>query len=367
VTAGAYVPPMVSTSRRRPRPPRWLAGSLALLLALLAVAACGGSDDDGGDDAGSASTSGSGGSDEEPIVLGYSAWPGWFPWKVAEEEGIFEQVGVDVELKWFDDYLASLTALSAGELDGNSQTLNDTLVGISGGSDQVVVLVNDNSSGNDAIIVDQSISSIEDLRGRTVAAEPGVVDHFLLLQGLDSAGMTEDDIQFSGLPTADAAAAFASGQVDAAGVFAPFTLEALKRPGSKVLFDSADYPGTIPDFLVLDRKIVEERPDDVQKLVDAWYATLTWIAANPEAANAIMAEQAGVSVEDYAGFAGGTRIFTPEQALASLTGSGDVDLGPMAERVAEFLPASGLVEEAPSLDGLYDASFTEDYIRRHGG
>jgi NitT/TauT family transport system substrate-binding protein len=367
VTAGAYVPPMVSTSRRRSRPPRWLAGPLALLLALLAVAACGGSDD-GGDNAGSSSGGGgSGGEEGDPIVLGYSAWPGWFPWKVAEEEGIFEQVGVDVELKWFDDYLASLTALSAGELDGNSQTLNDTLVGISGGSDQVVVLVNDNSAGNDAIIVDQSINSIEDLRGRTVAAEPGVVDHFLLLQGLDSAGMTEDDIQFSGLPTADAAAAFASGQVDAAGVFAPFTLEALKRPGSKVLFDSSDYPGTIPDFLVLDRKLVEERPEDVQKLVDAWYATLTWIAANPEAATMIMAEQAGVSVEDYASFANGTKIFTPDQALASLQGTSDVDLGPMAEQVADFLPSSGLVEDAPSLDGLYDASFTQDYVSRHGG
>ena len=194
-----------------------------------------------------------------------------------------------------------------GQLDGNSQTLNDTLVGVSAGDDQVVVLVNDNSAGNDAIIVDESINSIEDLAGKTVAAEPGVVDHFLLLQGLDSVGLTEDDIQFSGLPTADAAAAFSNGEFDAAGVFAPFTLQALERQGSKVLFDSADFPGTIPDFLVLDGDVVEERPEDVQKLVDAWYATLEWIDANPDEATAIMAEQAGVTAEEYASFAGGTR------------------------------------------------------------
>jgi NitT/TauT family transport system substrate-binding protein len=286
---------------------------------------------------------------------------------VAEEEGIFDKVGVKVQLKWFDDYLASLTAMSAGQLDANSQTLNDTLVGVSGGSDQVVVLVNDNSAGNDAIIVDKSINSIKDLKGKKVAAEPGVVDHFLLLQGLASQGMTQSDVKFSGLPTADAAAAFSSDKFDAVGVFAPFTLQALKRPGSKVLFDSSDYPGTIPDFLVLDRKFVESRPKDVQKLVDAWYATQDWIKAHPDQAAAIMAKQAAVSVADYQSLEKGTRIFTAEQAMASLKGTGPTDLGPMATKVAQFLPASGLVKTAPSTKGLFDDQFTQDYLSRHGG
>src|SRR5215471_6393718 len=298
---------MVTSFLRRPRPRRGLAAALALVL--VAAAACGSSSSKDG--AGASGTSGSSAASGKPITLGYSAWPGWFPWKVAEEEGIFKQVGVNVKLKWFDDYLASLTAMSAGQLDGNSQTLNDTLVGVSGGSDQVVVLVNDNSAGNDAIIVDKSINSIKDLKGKQVAAEPGVVDHFLLLQGLASQGMTQSDIKFSGLPTADAAAAFSSGRFDAVGVFAPFTLQALKRPGSKVLFDSRKYPGTIPDFLVLDRKLVESRPKDVQKLIDAWYATQDWIKAHPDQAAAIMAKQAGVSVADYQSLEKGTRIFTP--------------------------------------------------------
>jgi NitT/TauT family transport system substrate-binding protein len=356
----------MATPLTRPRRRRGLAAALALLLGTAALAACG--DDSGSEssDTTEGAASSSGESSGQPIVLGYSAWPGWFPWKVAEEQGIFEQVGVDVELKWFDDYLASLTALTAGSLDGNSQTLNDTLVGISAGSDQVVVLVNDNSAGNDAIIVDASIDSIEDLAGRSVAAEPGVVDHFLLLQGLASVGMTEADIDFQGLPTADAAAAFSTGQFDAAGVFAPFTLQALEREGSKVLFDSSAFPGTIPDFLVLDRKVVEERPEDVQKLVDAWYATLDWIEQNPDEAVAIMAEQAGISAEEYESLAGGTRIFSADDAMASLTGDADTDLGPVAEKVAAFLPDAGLVEEPPSLEGLFDPSFTQDYLDRHG-
>jgi hypothetical protein len=65
-----------------------------------------------------------------------------------------------------------------------------------------------------------------------------------------------------------------------------------------------------------------------------------------------MASQAGIWVEEYASLAGGTRIFTAEEALASLTGTAPTDLGPMAEKVAAFLPASGLVETEPTLDGL---------------
>jgi NitT/TauT family transport system substrate-binding protein len=349
---------MVPSASRR----RWAASLLALTLL---AAACGG-DDDGGDDAATteedAGQSGSG----EPITLGYSAWPGWFPWAVAEEAGIFEEVGVDVELEWFDDYLSSLDALASGSIDANSQTLNDTLVGVSAGSDQVVVLVNDNSAGNDQIIVDESITEIEQLEGATIAAEAGVVDHFLLLQGLATVGLTEEDVDFQGVLTADAAAAFAGGEFDGVGVFAPFTTAALERAGSHVLFDSADFPGTIPDFLAVDRALVEERPEDVQLLVDAWYATLDYIEENPDEANAIMAERAGVSVEEYAGYAEGTNIFTPEEAVTAFTGDGETDLTAVTPEVAAFLVDSGLVEEEPSIEGLYDPSFTEDYAEREG-
>jgi NitT/TauT family transport system substrate-binding protein len=346
---------MVTSRTRRSWRARTLAGTLALVLAATA-AACGSDDDDA--EAGADEPS----SSSEPITLGYSAWPGWFPWKVAEEQGFFEEVGVEVELKWFDDYLASLTALSAGQLDANSQTLNDTLVGVSAGDDQVVVLVNDNSAGNDAIIVDDSIGSIEDLAGKSIAAEPGVVDHFLLLQGLDSVGLTEDDIDFSGLPTADAAAAFSGGEFDGVGVFAPFTVQALEREGSTVLFDSSDFPGSIPDFLVFNGSVVEEQPDEIQKIIEVWYMTLDWIEENPDDATAIMAEQAGVSVEEYESFADGTRLFTAEEALESMNGDADTDLPAMSVKVAEFLPASGLVEEEPSVDGLYDDSFLQAYV-----
>ena len=137
------------------------------------------------------------------------------------------------------------------------------------------------------------MTSVEDLAGRSIAAEAGVVDHFLLLQGLAEAGMTQDDIEFTGLTTDAAAAAFAGGQFDCVGVFAPFTTQALEREGSQVLFSSEEFPGVIPDHFVATAAAAEDNPDELQRLVDAWYMTLDWIAANPEEATAIMAEKAG--------------------------------------------------------------------------
>lgn len=342
--------------------PRRLAWAL-LLPVLVATVACGDDESSGGGEGGDEADAGS-----ESIRLGYSAWPGWFVWSVAEEAGIFDEVGVDVELEYFSDYIASLDAMAAGELDANSQTLNDTLVPVSTGSDQRVVIVNDNSAGNDAIIVDESIQSIEDLEGKTVAAEPGVVDHFLLLQGLATVDMAETDVDFRGVPTADAAAAFADGEFDGVGVFAPFTTTALEREGSHVLFDSSDFPGTIPDHLVVSGDVVDERPEDVQLLVDAWYATLDYIEENPDDAREIMAEAAEVTPEEYEEFEAGTRIFTAEEALEAFEAEeAPTGLVPMAEEMNDFLVDSGLAEEPAPLDSVFEPSFTADYLERNGG
>jgi NitT/TauT family transport system substrate-binding protein len=304
----------------------------------------------------------------DKVTIGYSAWPGWFPLAVADKAGIFKKDGLDVDLKYFADYIASLDAMVAGKLDANTQTLNDTMASVAGGSKQAIIAVNDNSAGNDAIICDKSITSVADMKGKTVAAEEGVVDHFLLLQGLESVGMTQDDIDFRGMLTADAAAAFAGGEFDCVGVFAPFTVQALARPGSHVVFDSADFPGTIPDHIVLSKDFVESNPEATQKLVAAWYKTLDYIAANPDEATDIMAEKAEVTTAEYDDFAAGTHIFTVDEALEAFApGDTTKSLEYTATLINPFLVASGLTEEEAPLDGLFDPSFTQAYKDTQAG
>jgi NitT/TauT family transport system substrate-binding protein len=299
------------------------------------------------------------------VRLGFSAWPGWFPWQVAQDMKIFEKNKVAVDLKWFDGYLESINTLTAGKIDANSQTLNDTISAISGGADQVVVLVNDNSTGNDKIIVREGINSIADLKGKKVAAEEGTVDHFLLLLGIKKAGLKPEDINFVPLETGKAAAAFVGGQVDAVGVFAPFTTQALKRPGSKELFSSKEFPGAIPDHLVFTREFVTKNPTQVQAMVDSWFATLDYIKANGAKADEIMAKRAGVSLTEYKEYADGTKIFTVADNLKAFQpGKDRTSLSYAAAEMSQFLVDVGLTKTTPDLSKLFDDRFVKAYAAK---
>ena len=299
------------------------------------------------------------------VRLGFSAWPGWFPWQVAQDQGIFKENNVPVELKWFDGYSESINTLTAGQIDANSQTLGDTVSSVSGGADQVIVLVNDNSTGNDKVIVREGINSVTDLKGKKVAAEEGTVDHFLLLQGLKKAGLSAKDIQFVPLETGKAASAFVAGQVDAAAVFAPFTTEALKRSGSKELFSSKDFPGSISDHLVFTRTFVDAHPDRVQAMVNSWFATLDYMKANQDKSYDIMAKRAGVKTNEYKQYADGTKIFTVEENLKAFQPGNDMSsLQFAAQQMSNFLTEAGLAKTKPDINKLFDDRFVKAYAAK---
>jgi NitT/TauT family transport system substrate-binding protein len=296
------------------------------------------------------------------IVIGYSAWPGWFPWRIAEKQELFKKNNIDVELKYFENYTDSLNALAGGAIDGNSQTLNDTLVSVSGGSKQTIVLVNDNSTGNDQIIARQGINSIADLKGKKVAVEQGTVDHYLLLLALAEAKLTEKDISLVPMPTADAAAAFKGGQVDAVGAFAPFTSTAKELAGSKAIATSMEFPGAIPDHLVLKADLVKNRPDAVQALVNTWFDVQKWTKDNKDEAIKTMAEQGKVSADEYKSYDAGTTIFTRQQNLDAFTpGTTAQHLNHQAASIVDFMTSTGLIknEKKPSLDGLFNDQFVK--------
>jgi len=304
--------------------------------------------------------------ERDKVTIGYSAWPGWFPLAVAQKQRIFEKDGLDVDLRYFADYVSSLDAMSAGRLDANSQTLNDTMASVAGGSEQAIIVVNDNSAGNDAIVCDEAITSVADMKGKTVAAERGLVDHFLLLQGLAKAGLTQDDIDFRGVLTADAAASFADGQFDCVGVPAPFIPEALKRPGSHVIFNSRDFPGAAPDGIVVRQTMVTQEPDVAQKIVNAWYDTLDYIQAHPKQSVRIMAGVAKMSSKNYNELARDTKIFTVDDALQAFQlGDTMTSIRYTAGLINPFLVDSGLTKKTASLNGLFAPQFTQAYAAAH--
>ena len=149
-------------------------------------------------------------------------------------------------------------------------------------------------------------------------------------------------------------------------VFAPFTTQALKRDGAHTLFTSKDFPGAIPDHLAVSRKLVDERPADVQKLIDAWFMTLDYIKANPDKAIAIMSKRAGVSTDDYKSYDAGTTLFSAaDDSKAFEAGSTRASLQFAATDISKFLLDSGLIKQQPDLSKLFDPQFITAYAAKH--
>ncbi len=301
--------------------------------------------------------------DASGIIIGYSNWAGWWPWAIAESEGLFAKNGANVKLRWFDGYLESMQAFAAGKIDGNCQTLNDTISFADSSVDgQVAVLVNDNSAGNDKIIVTKDINKIEDLKDKKVAVEEGVVDDFLLTLALQEKGMSRDDVRIVNLETGAAAAAFATGQVDAVGAFPPFWLTALEREGSKELISSKDFPGAIPDLLVVSQRLIDEQPDQVQALINTWFDTLDFMDKNPEKSDEIMAKRANVTVEQLQLFKEGTKMFTIEDNLEAFREGDNMKHMPFAaKKMSKFMLDVGFIESEPDLTKIMDDRFVKAY------
>lgn len=188
------------------------------------------------------------------------------------------------------------------------------------------------------------------------------MDHYLLLMGLKKAGVKPSEIQLQNLEMSVAAAAFVDGQFDAVAVFAPFTEDALKRPGSKVLFSSKDFPATIADPLFVNRQFAENRSQDVQKLINTWFAALKFIREHPEKTDPIMAKRAALSVAEYKKLEAGTKILSLEENLQAFSpGQTLTSLPYAAQEVSNFLLENNLIQKQPDLTRLFDDKFLKAY------
>ncbi|MEN9519713.1 MAG: hypothetical protein RLZZ381_2301 [Cyanobacteriota bacterium] len=301
---------------------------------------------------------------ERPIVIGYSNWTGWWPWAIAESEGLFLKHGVNVELRWYDNYTQSIEDLAAGHIDANCQTLNDTISFIGDAvKGEVVVLVNDNSAGNDKIIASQGIRVVKDLKGKQIAIEAGVVDDFLLTLALEQEDLSRDEVEIINLETGAAVAAFAAGQADAVGAFPPFWLTALEREGATEIISSRAFPGAIPDLLVVTEELIEQNSEQVQALINIWFDVLDLMSNQPVKTDRIMAKRAGVTYQELQLFKAGTKIFTVAENIEAFSqGNNMKSMFYAAHKITDYLKNDlKSIDKKPDLSRMFNQSFIKSY------
>ncbi|MDD9271341.1 ABC transporter substrate-binding protein [Paenibacillus sp. GCM10023248] len=325
---------------------------MALLLALTVVSGCTSKE---------AASGAAGGGGNQPIKLALSPWPGWFVWYLVKEKGFFEKNGVNVDLVWFPVYSDSLSALASGKVDANSQTLSDTLAPASKGIPLKAVLVNDNSNGGDGIVVKPGINSLKELKGKKVATELGTVDHLLMLTALEKEGLAEKDVAYTNMTVNDAGPAFISGNLDGAVLWEPFLSKAIAEGKGKLLFSSKDTPGLIPDLLVFKEEITKNRPDDVKKILHAWFDALDYWQANPEESLQIMAKAAETPLDEYKAGVNSVKIFQLEDNIKAFQkGETYSSLHYTSQKTAEFLKGLEMLSTIPKAESFLDGHFVEE-------
>ena len=289
------------------------------------------------------------------VKIGVSDWPGWVAWYVAEQKGMFKKHGADVKLVWFANYTDSISALSAGQVDANSQAWSDSMAPLAKGLPLKAILVNDNSAGNDAVMVNPKIKSFADLKGKKIALE-----EFSVL-ALAKNGMTLKDVQVVNLSAGDAAAAFLAGRVDAAAVWNPWVNKIQTSGKGKALFTSKDVPGMIPDLLVAQEKSVKAKRKDYLGMIKAWYEAEAFIRAKPDEAAKIMAKVVGMDAKEYAVFLPGTKFFDQKANLQAFGPASDAtSLLGVAPTISKFLLDNKLMEGKADFAKGLDASLVKE-------
>lgn len=309
---------------------------------------------------------GAAGTARAEVKVGLSDWPGWVAWYVAEQKGFFKKHGAKVKLVWFANYTDSIAALSSGQLDANSQTWSDTMTPLAKGINVKAVLVNDNSSGNDALMVSPRIKSFADLKGKSVALEQYSISHFVLANALAKNGLGMNDVKIVNLTAGDAAAAFMAGRVDAAVVWNPWVSRIETSGKGRALFTSRDMPGLVPDLLVAHGKALADKSKraELVGMVRAWFDTEAFIRTNPDEAVKIMSKVVSLKPDEYKVFLPGTRFFNAADNAAALDPAHPQSLVAVGPVIHQFLADNKLIDGPVDFAKAIDSSLLADALKK---
>lgn len=245
----------------------------------------------------------------EPITIGINPWPGYEYLYLAENKGFFDKVGLNLRLV----QLSSLSDVQRAYLGGRVNGLASTLIEVVQAtqlSDRPlkIVLIPDYSNGGDVILSHKNITSMADLKGKSVGVELGSLGIFFLHRALTKVGLRLSDVNVINIEQTEVEEAMLSGSVDAYVTYPPTSISILKRDQFHSIFSSADIPFEIIDTVAISAETLRAEPEFVPKLHQAWQMALDFAKQHPQESSAIMAEREGISVRDFDAAAQGLAI-----------------------------------------------------------
>ncbi len=292
---------------------------------------------------------------ETKVTVGLSGWTGFAPLTLAKEAGIFKKNGLDVSLKKIPQASRHL-AIRSGDVQCAATTVETWVVWNANGVPTKQIFQLDKSYGADGLAVRNDVSSIKDLKGKTVAASvPGTAPYFGLAWILKANGLSLKDVKVVNLEPGPAAQAFIAGQNDAAMTYEPYLSSVRAAPqAGKIIATTLDYPmvmdtfGCTPEFL-------DQNPKAAKALADSYFEALDMIAKDPQKSYEIM----GADVKQTGEAFGKSAQFLRWQDRAANKAFFNGEHQKFSEQAADLLLEIGVIRQKPDIAGLADPRFVQ--------
>ncbi len=189
----------------------------------------------------------------------------------ANELGLWEEAGIDVELVPFTNGPTQIQAMAAGSLDIGYIGGGATWLPMSG---QATIIVPNESTYGDSLIASPAsgATSPADIAGLRVGVPDGGSGEMILTLALESAGLTMDDIERVPLDPPNVVSAFVAGQIDVAAIFSPLSDQIFENvPDAEVIANNRDFPETaFVGGWVASNQAVDDNPEAVSRFLEVW-------------------------------------------------------------------------------------------------
>ncbi len=290
---------------------------------------------------------------ETKVAIGISGWTGFAPLTLAKEAGIYKKNGLDVTIKNIPQKDRHL-AVASGDVQCVATTVETYLVWNSAGVPIKQLFQLDKSYGADGMVVRDSIASIADLKGKTVAASaPGTSEYFGLAWYLKKNGLSVKDVKVVNLAAGPAAQAFLAGQNDAAMTYEPYLSKVRAQPtAGKIIATTLDYPMVLDTF-GCSPGFIDANPKAVKALADSYFEAIELIAKDPTKSYGIMGAASKQSGDEFAASAKYLRWQDREANKKFFAGEFEA----FNKEAAELLVEAGVLKQVPDLKNLADPRF----------
>ena len=307
---------------------------------------------------GAQNTAGGGGKFNGTIHIASSTWTGYAIIYLANSKGIWKSHGLNVNFKDVEDPNDRFIALTAGRLEGMASTVDAFARQQSNGVPAIEVFPIDASVGGDGILAKNTIQTVADLKGKTVAVNQGSVSEWFLAQVLKDKGLSLSDVKEQNMKSGEAGAAFVASKVDVAVTWEPWLSKAKVRQDGHVLVSSKEYPDLIMDSFAFRKDFIQKYPDTVKDFMKAYYDAYNWMQQNQTEALKIIGDAVGESADDVKADLGTMTLFDLSKGKEVMgTSSSHGKIYDNVKAAADFWKSQKATDTAVNPSDAVDPSF----------